>query len=148
MKDGETIRIGRIVRGGMIDNSAVMKEGDELLKINDIELSKNMSIDDVCDLLASLTGRVHFLLRPTKNSVLNGHIHHSDSRKGARLNGAAVSGELYNSRTNTATSIFDEQVVSSQHKYIILSRFRWRFSNVWILTWGINIRVEMEASIV
>ena len=87
--------------------TGVMKEGDELVKINDIELSR-MSIDDVCDLLASLTGRVHFLLRPkhtthTKNGVGGGN-------PGSPMDTLEM---LKASRTDTATSIFDEQVVST-----------------------------------
>ena len=113
--------------------SGVMNEGDELLKINDIELSRNMSIDDVCDLLASLTGRVHFLLRPSKTTAtsaansnlstlaknsnknsprVNGH-HMVNGAAAAVPNGQLNSVEaMLRSRTNTATSIFDEQVVS------------------------------------
>ena len=112
--------------------SGVMNEGDELLKINDIELSRNMSIDDVCDLLASLTGRVHFLLRPLKTtatSAANSNLStlaKNSNKNSPRVNGhhmvngaaAVPNGQLNSveamlrSRTNTATSIFDEQVVS------------------------------------
>ncbi|XP_075257182.1 uncharacterized protein LOC142349480 isoform X2 [Convolutriloba macropyga] len=132
LKDGEQIKIGRVVKGGVIETSGVMNEGDELLKINDIELSRNMSIDDVCDLLASLTGRVHFLLRPSKTTAtsaansnlstlaknsnknsprVNGH-HMVNGAAAAVPNGQLNSVEaMLRSRTNTATSIFDEQVL-------------------------------------
>lgn len=109
LKDGDTIKIGRIVKGGIIEASGVMREGEEIVKINEIELNRAMSVDDVCDILASLTGRVHFLLKLQQPLASSPSTHGlSNGKTGS---GGYSLGETYNARTNTATSIFDEQIL-------------------------------------
>ncbi|XP_077993004.1 protein PALS1-like isoform X2 [Glandiceps talaboti] len=64
-REGDSVIIGRIVRGGAADKSGLLHEGDELLEINGYDM-KGKSVDDVCDLMATLTGTLTFLLIPCR----------------------------------------------------------------------------------
>jgi len=50
--DGESVIIGRIVRGGTAEKSGLLHEGDEILEINGVDI-RGKSINDVCDLMVS-----------------------------------------------------------------------------------------------
>lgn len=61
--DGESVVVGRIVRGGVAERSGLLHEGDEILEVNGIEV-RGKSINDVCDLVGSMTGTITFLIVP------------------------------------------------------------------------------------
>jgi len=68
--DGESVVVGRIVRGGVAERSGLLHEGDEILEVNGVEV-RGKSINDVCDLVGSMTGIITFLIvpvQPTANS--------------------------------------------------------------------------------
>ncbi|XP_077862095.1 protein PALS1-like [Saccoglossus kowalevskii] len=64
--EGDSIVIGRIVRGGAADKSGLLHEGDEILDINGHEM-KGKSVNEVCDLMATMTGTLTFLLIPCRD---------------------------------------------------------------------------------
>lgn len=55
--------IGRIVKGGAAEKSGLLREGDEVLEVNGVEM-RCKSVNDVCDLLAGMTGTLTFLVVP------------------------------------------------------------------------------------
>ncbi|XP_046463580.1 protein lin-2-like isoform X5 [Daphnia pulex] len=61
--DGEAVVVGRIVRGGVAERSGLLHEGDEIVEVNGVEV-RGKSINDVCDLVASMTGTITFLIVP------------------------------------------------------------------------------------
>ncbi len=61
--DGESVVVGRIVRGGVAERSGLLHEGDEILEVNGVEV-RGKSINDVCDLVGSMTGTITFLIVP------------------------------------------------------------------------------------
>jgi MAGUK p55 subfamily protein 5 len=61
--EGESVIIGRIVKGGVAERSGLLHEGDEILEINGVDM-RGKSINDVCDLMSSLTGILTFLINP------------------------------------------------------------------------------------
>ncbi|XP_044737039.1 protein PALS1 isoform X2 [Chrysoperla carnea] len=63
--EGEAVVIGRIVRGGAADKSGLLREGDEVLEVNGVEL-RGKSVNAVCDLLAGMTGTLTFLVVPAQ----------------------------------------------------------------------------------
>lgn len=66
--DGESVVVGRIVRGGVAERSGLLHEGDEILEVNGVEV-RGKSINDVCDLVGSMSGIITFLIVPaTANS--------------------------------------------------------------------------------
>ena len=44
--------IGRIVKGGAADRSGLLREGDEILEINGIDM-RGKNVNDVCELMVS-----------------------------------------------------------------------------------------------
>lgn len=62
--EGESVVIGRIVRGGVADKSGQLQEGDELLEVNGIPM-RGKTINEVSDLLAGMTGQLEFVLVPS-----------------------------------------------------------------------------------
>ena len=48
--EGESVIIGRIVKGGAAEKSGLLHEGDEILEINGVDI-RGKSINDVCDLM-------------------------------------------------------------------------------------------------
>jgi MAGUK p55 subfamily member 5 len=48
--EGESVVIGRIVKGGAAEKSGLLHEGDEILEINGTDI-RGKSINDVCDLM-------------------------------------------------------------------------------------------------
>ena len=65
--DGESVVVGRIVRGGVAERSGLLHEGDEILEVNGVEV-RGKSINDVCDLVGSMTGTITFLIVPVAMS--------------------------------------------------------------------------------
>jgi len=61
--DGESVMVGRIVRGGVAERSGLLHEGDEILEVNGVEV-RGKSINDVCDLVGSMSGTITFLIVP------------------------------------------------------------------------------------
>ena len=61
--DGESVVVGRIVRGGVAERSGLLHEGDEILEVNGVEV-RGKSINDVCDLVGSMSGTITFLIVP------------------------------------------------------------------------------------
>ena len=62
--EGEAVIIGRIVRGGVADKSGLLHEGDELLEVNDIPM-RGKTINEVSDMLATMTGNLQFVVVPS-----------------------------------------------------------------------------------
>lgn len=63
--EGEAVVIGRIVKGGAAEKSGLLREGDEVLEVNGVEM-RGKSVNEVCDLLASMTGTLTFLVVPNR----------------------------------------------------------------------------------
>jgi len=55
--EGESVIIGRIVKGGAAEKSGLLHEGDEILEINGIDI-RGKSINDVCDLMVRVNSYV------------------------------------------------------------------------------------------
>lgn len=71
--EGDSVIIGRVVRGGAADKSGLLHEGDEVLEVNGIEM-RGKSVNEVCDLLSAMTGTLTFLIVPAPE--LTGYLHH------------------------------------------------------------------------
>ncbi len=54
--DGRIV-VGRIVRGGVAQRAALIREGDELLEVQGVDL-RGKTVNQVCDLLVSGRGLV------------------------------------------------------------------------------------------
>ncbi|KAG8191323.1 hypothetical protein JTE90_006072 [Oedothorax gibbosus] len=63
--DGEAVIVGRIIKGGIAEKSGLLHEGDEILEVNGLEL-RGKSVNDVCDIMASMSGTLTFLIVPTQ----------------------------------------------------------------------------------
>ena len=50
--EGDSVIVGRIVKGGMAEKSGLLHEGDEIIEINGIDI-RGKSVNDVCDLMVS-----------------------------------------------------------------------------------------------
>lgn len=61
--EGESVIIGRIVKGGAADKSGLLHEGDEILEINGTDV-RGKTIGEVCDFMSMLTGVLTFLINP------------------------------------------------------------------------------------
>lgn len=48
--DGERIVIGRIVAGGVADKTRLLREGDEILEVQGVDM-RGKTVNQVCDLL-------------------------------------------------------------------------------------------------
>lgn len=51
--EGDSVIIGRIVKGGAAEKSGLLHEGDEILEVNGVEV-RGKSVNDICDMLAGL----------------------------------------------------------------------------------------------
>ena len=74
--------MARIIRGGSAEATGLLHEGDELLEVNEIEL-RGKDVNDVCEILANMTGTLTFLVVPTRQHHLS-----PVSHPGIRENGA------------------------------------------------------------
>jgi len=61
--EGDAVIIGRIVKGGAAEKSGLLREGDEVLEVNGIEM-RGKSVNEVCDILNRMTGTLTFLIIP------------------------------------------------------------------------------------
>ncbi|KAK3092558.1 hypothetical protein FSP39_004425 [Pinctada imbricata] len=61
--DGDSVVIGRIVKGGTAERSGMLHEGDEILEVNSIDM-KGKNINDVSEMLANMTGTITFMIVP------------------------------------------------------------------------------------
>ena len=52
--DGDSVIIGRIVKGGAAEKSGLLHEGDEILEINGVDI-RGKSVNDVCTLMVGIT---------------------------------------------------------------------------------------------
>nr|BBD75286.1 stardust2 protein [Parasteatoda tepidariorum] len=66
--EGEAVVIGRIVKGGAAEKSGLLHEGDEILEVNGVEM-RGKSVNDVCDILATMNGTLTFLIIPTQQEM-------------------------------------------------------------------------------
>lgn len=66
--DGEAVIVGRIIRGGTAEASGLLHEGDEILEVNEVEL-RGKDVNEVCDILARMTGTLTFLVVPTRHHM-------------------------------------------------------------------------------
>lgn len=71
--EGDAVIIGRVVRGGAAEKSGLLHEGDEVLEVNGTEM-RGKSVNDVCDLLSTMSGTLTFLVVP-------GHSRDSHSKR-------------------------------------------------------------------
>ncbi|CAD5121818.1 DgyrCDS10288 [Dimorphilus gyrociliatus] len=62
--EGESVIIGRIVKGGVAYQSNLLHEGDEILEINGTDV-RGKSVNEVCDLMANLHGTLTFIIVPS-----------------------------------------------------------------------------------
>ncbi|CAH1402888.1 unnamed protein product [Nezara viridula] len=75
--EGDSVIIGRVVRGGAADKSGLLHEGDEVLEVNGVEM-RGKSVNEVCDLLSAMTGTLTFLIVPSLDQTA--HLqHHKDT---------------------------------------------------------------------
>lgn len=65
--EGDAVVIGRVVRGGAAEKSGLLHEGDEILEVNGIEM-RSKSVNDVCSILAGMSGTLTFLVVPTNRA--------------------------------------------------------------------------------
>ena len=70
--DGSVI-IGRIVKGGAAEKSGLLHEGDEILEVNGIQM-KGMNVNQVCDLLAEMTGTLTLVIGVRESLSAGSHI--------------------------------------------------------------------------
>lgn len=61
--ESDSVIIGRIVKGGAAEKSGLLHEGDEILEVNGVEV-RGKSVNDVCDMLAGMTGTLTFIVIP------------------------------------------------------------------------------------
>merc|ERR1712106_86871 len=59
--EGDSVIIGRIVKGGAAEKSGLLNEGDEILEVNGVEV-RGKSVNDVCDMLAGMTGTLTVII--------------------------------------------------------------------------------------
>ncbi|KAK6753069.1 hypothetical protein RB195_012585 [Necator americanus] len=57
----DRIVVGRVVKGGIVEKTGLLKEGDELLEMNGIDL-RGKNVTEVCELLRSISGEVRFVV--------------------------------------------------------------------------------------
>lgn len=58
------------MRGGAADKSGLLHEGDEVLEVNGVEM-RGKTVNEVCDILATMQGSLTFLLLPAPTSHRN-----------------------------------------------------------------------------
>ena len=52
--EGESVMVGRIVKGGAAEKSGLLHEGDEILEINGCDV-RGKNVNDVSDIMVSFT---------------------------------------------------------------------------------------------
>ncbi|KHJ99022.1 PDZ/DHR/GLGF domain protein [Oesophagostomum dentatum] len=59
--EDDRIVVGRVVKGGIVEKTGLLKEGDELLEMNGVDL-RGKNVSEVCELLRSISGDVRFVV--------------------------------------------------------------------------------------
>lgn len=57
----DRIVVGRVVKGGIVEKTGLLKEGDQLLEMNGVDL-RGKSVTEVCELLRNLSGEIRFVV--------------------------------------------------------------------------------------
>ncbi|RUS84786.1 hypothetical protein EGW08_007470 [Elysia chlorotica] len=68
--EGESVIIGRIVKGGAAEKSGLLHEGDEILEVNGVDM-RGRNINDVSEMLANMSGTITFMIIPGHSPALN-----------------------------------------------------------------------------
>lgn len=66
--EGEAVMIGRVVRGGAAEKTGLLHQGDEVLEVNGVAM-RGKSVNEVCDILAAMTGTLTFFVVPAQSTV-------------------------------------------------------------------------------
>ena len=61
--------IGRVVRGGAAEKTGLLHQGDEVLEVNGVAM-RGKSVNEVCDILAAMTGTLTFFVVPAAKVAL------------------------------------------------------------------------------
>ncbi|XP_028967512.1 MAGUK p55 subfamily member 5 [Galendromus occidentalis] len=61
--EGESIIVGRVVKGGAAEKSGLLHEGDEIVAVNGVEM-RGKTVAQVSDELANMHGKLTFLIIP------------------------------------------------------------------------------------
>lgn len=70
--EGESIIVGRIIKGGAAEKSGLLHEGDEIVAVNGIEM-RGKTVGQVSDELARMTGQLSFLIIPSDRYASQHH---------------------------------------------------------------------------
>ena len=61
--EGESIIVGRVVKGGAAEKSGLLHEGDEIVAVNGVEM-RGKTVAQVSDELANMHGKLTFVIIP------------------------------------------------------------------------------------
>ncbi len=61
----DAVVVGRIMRGGTAETSGLLREGDEILEVNEVPL-RGKNVNEVCELLAGMKGTLTLLVVPAR----------------------------------------------------------------------------------
>ncbi|XP_055957113.1 protein PALS1 isoform X2 [Patella vulgata] len=67
--EGDSVIIGRIVKGGAAEKSGLLHEGDEIVEVNGIDM-RGKNVDDVSEILANMSGTISFMVIPVTQEVI------------------------------------------------------------------------------
>lgn len=67
--EGDAVMIGRVVRGGAAEKTGLLHQGDEVLEVNGVAM-RGKSVNEVCDILAAMTGTLTFFVVPAGKTVI------------------------------------------------------------------------------
>ncbi|XP_005099044.1 MAGUK p55 subfamily member 5 isoform X2 [Aplysia californica] len=68
--EGDSVIIGRIVKGGAAEESGLLHEGDEILEVNGVDM-RGRNINEVSEMLANMSGTITFIIIPGHRAQLN-----------------------------------------------------------------------------
>lgn len=72
--EGESIIVGRIIKGGAAEKSGLLHEGDEIVAVNGIEM-RGKTVAQVSDELGRMTGQLSLLIIPNDRYASQNHSH-------------------------------------------------------------------------
>ncbi|XP_065214129.1 protein PALS1 isoform X2 [Planococcus citri] len=70
--EGDTVIIGRVVKGGTAEKCGLLHEGDEILEVNGVEM-RGKTVNEVCDILSAMSGVLTFYINPCQNTRTNNY---------------------------------------------------------------------------
>lgn len=70
--EGDTVIIGRVVKGGTAEKCGLLHEGDEILEVNGVEM-RGKTVNEVCDILSAMSGVLTFYINPCQSSRTNNY---------------------------------------------------------------------------